>query len=142
MMTKVVSDMMMVASRDWRCDGNDGLYILQRHVVGNRSYTAIPCGAACHMGAVRLESPKSIRANGWSLICKLVEGSVHLARTMYESSDMENRGTGCEVKAFSQPYSIVRCRFSGFRCRHVFLPELFQGPDLACGAVSWFHEPR
>jgi len=75
-MTKVVSDMMVVASRDWRCDGDDGLYILQRHVVGNRSYTGIPCGAACHMGAARLESPKSIRANGWSLTFKLVEGSV------------------------------------------------------------------
>ena len=49
-------------------------------MVGNSSYTAIPCGAACHMGAVRLESLKSIRANGWSLTCKLVgckvEGSV------------------------------------------------------------------
>lgn len=64
MMTKVISDMMNRmggGSLDGvNCREIDGLYLPQKDAVDNTSYTAMPCGAASHIGAARLESLEHI----------------------------------------------------------------------------------
>jgi hypothetical protein len=64
MMTKVISDMMDGLGGGGldgvKCRGIDGLYLQQEDAVDNISYTAMPCGAASRIDAVRLESLEHI----------------------------------------------------------------------------------